>query len=57
LGEEVVLMLGETCYVPNEERRIHYSIYTNVVKMQLAWRGRSRDMVPYSEIEANEHGA
>jgi ribosome modulation factor len=30
---------------------------TNVVKMQLAWRGRSRDMVPYSEIEANEHGA
>jgi hypothetical protein len=29
---------------------------TNVVKMQLAQRGRSRDMVPQSDIDANEHG-
>jgi hypothetical protein len=33
------------------------SFDTNVVKMQLAWGGRSRDMVPHSEIDANEHGA
>lgn len=29
---------------------------TNVVKIQLVRRGRSRDMVPHSDIDVNEHG-